>query len=204
MKTRNYLGKQDENRGIFAFFIVFSFVLIILLAVAALNGFWKASDNKGITSIDKFATELEKVYASITKFEVQESKLTLSGKVTENLNENVLSKLQDVKIVLKDSTGDKYEYNVDYYVSTKAIEFSTIDEKSKVSTIDLANIESGEYYVLLKITYRSNNTESGYRERFYSLKNTTDINEIKWNELSVSFKEATRVSNYLLITDKAE
>ena len=29
MKTNNYIGKQDENRGIIAFFVVFLIVILI-------------------------------------------------------------------------------------------------------------------------------------------------------------------------------
>lgn len=202
MKTKNYLGKQDENRGIYAFCIVFAIFLVGVLILAALNGFSKSSLNKGITSIDKISNEIEKVFVSTSRFEMQDGKITLEGKITESLNESILSKLQDVKLVLKNADGNVYEYNVDYYISTKAIDFSTIDENSKVTTMDISNIESGEYFVFLKLKYNSANTELGYRERYYSLKNMTEVNEYTYNDFKISFGGSTRVQNYLMISDK--
>ena len=53
MKTNNYLGKRDENRGIIIFFIVFFIALAIAGIIVAINNLKQGKETEGITKIDE-------------------------------------------------------------------------------------------------------------------------------------------------------
>ena len=91
MKTENYIGKQDENRGIIAFAIVFVIVLIIICIIVAFNKIKSVSEEKGISSVDEMYYDLQKTNTDVVRFELDGSNLILDGDYKENVNEYLLS-----------------------------------------------------------------------------------------------------------------
>ena len=110
MKSKNYLGKPDENRGIILFAVVF---VIILLAVFAISKI--ANGNKIDTiTIEGDLAVVEKIEAEVNKVEIKDNTLVLEGVLNAGLTQSRIVKLRDVDIVLRNNLEDKYEYNVKY------------------------------------------------------------------------------------------
>lgn len=199
MKTNNYLGRHDENRGIIIFFIIFAIVLLIIGGITILNNAKEDKENEGITSIDQMVSMLENEVCDVEKFEINENKLVLEGVLQHQISGSILSKLKGIQVVLKNKDGDKYEYDTDYYISTEKIDFSSVKEGNQNSEIDLDAIEKGEYYVFLRLKYESTKSESGYRYLYYTLRSNTDTKHIEYNTMKISFGSSKRVSDYLTI-----
>ncbi len=199
MRTKNYLGRHDENRGIVLFCIVLGIVLTIILGISVATNSNKKQD-KGVSNADGIATIVEKQLGNVDTFEIKDNSLVLKGMINEGISENLILKLQDVKFVLKDKSGDKYEFDADYFISTEGIEFSSILEDK--NGINLESIDSGEYYVLIRIKYESTKTEEGYKYRYYTLKNGTENNNAIFNNMNIFFDTSDNVSSYLTIENK--
>ena len=172
MRTNNYLGSRDENRGIVLFGLVFGVLLVIVLAIT----FVVNSNNKekGVSNQHALSTVVESQMCDINTFEEDNGRLIIEGELSEEVNEYIIRNLQTVELVLKDSTGDKYVYTTDYYLSTEGIEFSSIQEDEEESNIILSEIDKGNYYVLLRVRYENSNNEDGYVYRYYTFKNNTE------------------------------
>lgn len=199
MKSNNYLGKHDENRGI----VIFCIILLIILAgiggIVLINKYSTPKDMIGAKSIDDISSYIQKQECDINKFEIDKNKLILQGELKESVNESILSKLRNIEIVFKNKDGDKYEYSTDYFITNEGIDFSSIDENSKESKINLDELEQGEYFVFLRLKYESSKTDSGYRYRYYTLKNSTEVNEQNYNNIKLLFNSSSKVSSYLTI-----
>ena len=115
---------------------------------------------------------------------------------------SIISKLENVELVLKDKTGDKYIYKTNYYIATDRIEFSSIPKDSKESEINLDEVAKGEYFVLLRMKYESSKTEEGYRYRYYTFNNQTQNNNLEYNGMNILFDSSESVSSYLTIEHK--
>lgn len=201
MKTNNYLGRHDENRGIILFCLVFGILIAVILGVSLVSNSNKKSE-KGVSSSDKIASVVEKEVYSVNKFEIDDDKLVLEGELEEEVTDSIVTKLQDVELVLKDKDGDKYVYKTNYYIATDKIEFSSVLEDDDKSSIDLSQIDSGEYFVLLRIKFESTKTEEGYRYRYYTLKNDTENNNVEYEGMNIYFDSSDSVSSYLTIEEK--
>lgn len=199
MKTNNYLGRHDENRGIILFFIIFAIILVIIGGVTLLNNAKINEENEGITSIDQMESMLEKQICDVDIFEIKDNKLVVGGALNEKINESILSKLKGVEIVLKNKDGDKYVYETDYFISTEKIDFSSIKEGNETSEIDLDALEKGEYFAFLRLKYESSSSENGYKYRYYTLRSNTEIKNLDYNTIKVSFGTSKKVSDYLTI-----
>lgn len=199
MKTNNYLGRHDENRGIILFFIIFAIVLVVIGVVTISNNAKKDKENEGITSIDQMVSMLEDESCDIEKFEIDENRLVLQGLLQHQISDTILSKLRGVQIVLKNKDGDKYVYDTDYYISSEKIEFSSIKEGAQSSEIDLDAIEKGEYYAFLRLKYESSKSETGYRYLYFTLKSNTETKHIEYNTMKISFGTSKKVTDYLTI-----
>ena len=164
MKTNNYIGKQDENRGIIAFFVVFLIVSLIFGIIFLSSKLKGHSDEKGISSIDDMYYELQRTNSDIKRFEIHGDKLIIEGEHKENLNQNLLSKLVNLQLVLKNSEGDKYVFDLDYYISIEGIDYKTykINGDTADYYVDLSTIEPGEYFAFLRTKTESSKTEDGY------------------------------------------
>lgn len=198
MKTNNYLGRHDENRGIIIFCLVFGVLLTIILGVTFVSNS-DNEDKKGISSYDGLTSVIEKQIADVDNFELDGSKLILKGELKEKVTEAIIVKLQNVQLVFKDKNGDKYEFDTEYFISDTGIEFSSILEDEEESNIDLEKISNGEYFVLLRIKYESAKNENGYKYKYYTLRNNAENNNVKFNEMNIFFDSSDRVSSYLTI-----
>ena len=118
---------------------------------------------------------------------------------SEEVNEYIIRNLQTVELVLKDSTGDKYVYTTDYYLSTEGIEFSSIQEDEEESNIILSEIDKGNYYVLLRVRYENSNNEDGYVYRYYTFKNNTENNNVEMEGMNIYFDIIDDSFSYLTI-----
>ena len=148
MRTNNYLGSRDENRGIVLFGLVFGVLLVIVLAIT----FVVNSNNKekGVSNQHALSTVVESQMCDINTFEEDNGRLIIEGELYEEVNEYIIRNLQTVELVLKDSTGDKYVYTTDYYLSTEGIEFSSIQEDEEESNIILSEIDKGKLLCIIK------------------------------------------------------
>lgn len=197
MKTKNYIGRHDENRGIALFCIVFVVLLIVVLGITiAANSSNK--NHKGLSETDDVLSLLEKQLCDINKFEIKDNSLSIEGELNADITEAILTKLQNVQIVLKDKTGDRYEFNTDYFISTESISFSSTLENEE-NSINLDNIESGKYYVLVRIKYESTKAEEGYRYRYYTLKNGTDNSNVEYNNINIHFDSTEETESFLIM-----
>ncbi len=199
MKTNNYLGKRDENRGIIIFFIVFFIALAIAGIIVAINNLKQGKETEGITKIDEMSKSIKSTMCDIEKFEIDQEKLILEGTLNEKIKEYLIGDIEDIQIILKDNESDKYMYDLDYYISTDSIVFSTIDEESNESNIKLNEIEPNEYFVFLRIKYDSPNSESGYRYEYYTLNNTTSTDALEYENAKIYFSNSAKVESYLTI-----
>lgn len=200
MRTNNYLGSRDENRGIVLFCLVFGVLLAIGLGITfVVNS--NTKDN-GVKSQNAISSIVENEICDINTFEEHNGNLVIEGILSEEVNEYIIRRLQNVEIVLKDSKGDKYEYSTDYYISTEGVEFSSILEEEKESKINLEDILSGEYYVLLRVKYESTNNENGFIYKYYTFKNNTENNNIEFDGINVYFDSLEDSITYLTIEKK--
>lgn len=200
MRTNNYLGSRDENRGIVLFCLVFGVLIAIGLGITfVVNSNTKDS---GVKSQNAISSLVEKEVCDINTFEENDGKLLIEGILSEEVNEYIIRRLQEVEIVLKDSKGDKYEYPTDYYISTEGVEFSSILEDEKESNINLNDISSGEYFVLLRVKYESSNNEEGFIYRYYTLKNNTENNNVEYEGTNIYFDSLENSITYLTIEKK--
>lgn len=197
MKTNNYLGKQDENRGIILFCLILGIIFAIVLGISFAKG--SKNEKSGVSNSDEISSIVEKQLCDIDQFMIINDRLVLEGELKEEVTESIVIKLKNVQIVLKDKNGDKYEYNTDYYISTEGIKFSSIIEEENDSEIELDKINNGEYFVLLRIEYESTKSETGYKYRYYTLKNNTDINNIEYDKMNIFFDSTEKVSSFLTI-----
>ena len=193
MKSKNYLGKHDENRGIVIFFLVFIVVIAIIFFMIHSNN--KEEKEIGVSSIDAMYSSLEDETGAIKEFKLIDNNLILSGSVKNSLDNTVISNIENVQMVFKNKDGDKYAYDLDYFISTDNIEFSLL----KDNNINLDEFENGEYFVFLRIKYTSQKTDEGYRYKYYTLKNDTENNELLYNNISISFSTSSKVKNYLTV-----
>jgi hypothetical protein len=197
LKTNNYLGKQDENRGIILFCLILGIIFAIVLGISFAKG--SKNEKSGVSNSDEISSIVEKQLCDIDQFMIVNDRLVLEGELKEEVTESIVIKLKNVQIVLKDKNGDKYEYNTDYYISTEGIKFSSIIEEENDSEIELDKINNGEYFVLLRIEYESTKSETGYKYRYYTLKNNTDINNIEYDKMNIFFDSTEKVSSFLTI-----
>lgn len=202
MKTNNYIGKQDENRGIIAFFVVFLIVSLIFGIIFLSSKLKGNSDEKGISSIDDMYDELQRTNSDVKRFEIHGDKLIIEGEHKENLNQNLLSKLVNLQLVLKNSEGDKYVFDLDYYISTEGIDYKTyvINGDTADYYVDLSTIEPGEYFAFLRTKTESSKTADGYIYKYYTLENKTETNELSYETTTVKFDSSKKIESFLTIT----
>lgn len=202
MKTNNYIGKQDENRGIIAFFVVFLIVSLICGIIFLSSKLKGHSDEKGISSVDDMYYELQRTNSDIKRFEIHGDKLIIEGEHKENLNQNLLSKLVNLQLVLKNSEGDKYVFDLDYYISIEGIDYKTykINGDTADYYVDLSTIEPGEYFAFLRTKTESSKTEDGYIYKYYTLENKTETNELSYETTTVKFDSSKKIESFLTIT----
>ena len=194
MKSKNYLGKPDENRGILIALAIF---VVIFALVFIINVISKSHDIEEVVFEEDFAVA-EKTTATISKLEVTESKVLIEGLLKAGLTQARIIKLRDVDLVLRANQEDKYEFNLGYHISAEDIDFSTKLKDSIV--LDLNQIEPGEYKVFLRVKSESSSNEQGYAYKYYSLASGEELQNIEQEGLKISFDKYKGVLDYLTIT----
>lgn len=194
MKSKNYLGKPDENRGILIALAIF---VVIFAIVFIINAISKSKDIEEVVFEEDFAV-VEKTTASVNKLEVKDSKVLIEGILKAGLTQARIIKLRDVDLVLRANQEDKYEFNLGYHISAEDIDFSTNLKDSIV--LDLNQIEPGEYKAFLRIKFESSSNGQGYAYKYYSLSNGAELTNIEQEGLKISFDKYKGVLDYLTIT----
>ena len=194
MKSKNYLGKPDENRGILIALAIF---VVIFALVFIINVISKSHDIEEVVFEEDFAVA-EKTTATISKLEVTESKVLIEGLLKAGLTQARIIKLRDVDLVLRANQEDKYEFNLGYHISAEDIDFSTKLKDSIV--LDLNQIEPGEYKVFLRVKFESSANEQGYAYKYYSLASSEELQNIEQEGLKISLDKYKGVLDYLTIT----
>ena len=194
MKSKNYLGKPDENRGILIALAIF---VVIFALVFIINVISKSHDIEEVVFEEDFAVA-EKTTATISKLEVTESKVLIEGLLKAGLTQARIIKLRDVDLVLRANQEDKYEFNLGYHISAEDIDFSTKLKDSVV--LDLNQIEPGEYKVFLRVKFESSSNEQGYAYKYYSLASSEELQNIEQEGLKISLDKYKGVLDYLTIT----
>lgn len=194
MKSKNYLGKPDENRGILIALAIF---VVIFAVVFIINAISKSHDIEEVVFEEDFAVA-EKTTASISKLEVTESKVLIEGLLKAGLTQARIIKLRDVDLVLRANQEDKYEYNLGYHISAEDIDFSTKYKDNIV--LDLNQVEPGEYKVFLRVKFESSSNEQGYAYKYYSLASSEELQNIEQEGLKISLDKYKGVLDYLTIT----
>ena len=138
----------------------------------------------------------------LKRFEIHGDKLIIEGEHKENLNQNLLSKLVNLQLVLKNSEGDKYVFDLDYYISIEGIDYKTykINGDTADYYVDLSTIEPGEYFAFLRTKTESSKTEDGYIYKYYTLENKTETNELSYETTTVKFDSSKKIESFLTIT----
>ena len=175
MKSKNYLGKPDENRGILIALAIF---VVIFALVFIINVISKSHDIEEVVFEEDFAVA-EKTTATISKLEVTESKVLIEGLLKAGLTQARIIKLRDVDLVLRANQEDKYEFNLGYHISAEDIDFSTKLKDSVV--LDLNQIEPGEYKVFLRVKSESSSNGQGYAYKYYSVSHKTPQTSYTYN-----------------------
>lgn len=194
MKSKNYLGKPDENRGILIALAIF---VVIFAIVFIINAISKSKDIEEVVFEEDFAV-VEKTTASVNKLEVKDSKVLIEGILKAGLTQARIIKLRDVDLVLRANQEDKYEFNLGYHISAEDIDFSTNLKDNIV--LDLNQIEPGEYKAFLRIKFESSSNGQGYAYKYYSLSNGAELTNVEQEGLKISFDKYKGVLDYLTIT----
>ena len=197
MRTKNYLGKYDENRGIVLFLIVFIIFVLLMAGIFITSNFKNSNKNEKVSSIDDMILSIEHKECNVNKFELEDNKLIIDGTLEDSLPENLISRIEEVQIVFMDKTGDRYAFDTNYLIYPDKVEFSSVDEESKKSIIELDKIEESEYFIFFRIKYDSNSSEEGFRYRYYTLTNNTENNQINYNNIDLHFDSSGKVESYL-------
>lgn len=193
MKSKNYLGKPDENRGI----LIFAALFIVILLGAFFIGKMANKNNKDSIVIEGDLSVVEKIEADVNKIELKDNLLTIEGVLNAGLTQSRIVKLRDVDLVLRNNNEDKYEYNIKYYISAEKIEFSSV-LKNKVE-LNLKDVEPGEYTLLLRIKFESASNENGYAYKYYTLKASGETNNTSADGITISKENYKSVFNYLKV-----
>lgn len=117
---------------------------------------------------DDLFENVQSELVNVNKYLVYGTHLNIYGKLNLDLTN---SKIDEVKLVLKDIQGDELEFIVNYKVDTSSITFNTADKINE--GINLEGIPKGKYYILLK-------TISSSKVSYYLLDNTTKYNNIEY------------------------
>ena len=89
MKTNNYIGRHDENRGIILFCLVFGILIAIVLGISLASNLNK-DKTKGASSADGIATIIEKQIYDINEFKIEDGKLILEGELKDKVSDSMI------------------------------------------------------------------------------------------------------------------
>ena len=163
--------------------------LIILIIIIGGLGFGAYSyfneESKKERATEKLFETVNKKQVEITKYIVYGTHLNIEGELDKKLYEdNIL----DAKLILKDLKNKTQEFDVEYELSNDdKFTFKTSDKINE--GIDLEELKNGNFYFFLRITEKElNDKEKKENVEYYSLKNTTDYEDLEYYTITKNEK----------------
>jgi len=163
--------------------------LIILIIIIGGLGFGAYSyfneESKKERETEKLFETVNKKQVEITKYIVYGTHLNIEGELDKKLYEdNIL----DAKLILKDLKNKTQEFDIEYELSNDdKFTFKTSDKINE--GIDLEELKSGNFYFFLRITEKElNDKEKKENVEYYSLKNTTDYEDLEYYTITKNEK----------------
>jgi len=163
--------------------------LIILIIIIGGLGFGAYSyfneESKKERATEKLFETVNKKQVEITKYIVYGTHLNIEGELDKKLYEdNIL----DAKLILKDLKNKTQEFDIEYELSNDdKFTFKTSDKINE--GIDLEELKNGNFYFFLRITEKElNDKEKKENVEYYSLKNTTDYEDLEYYTITKNEK----------------
>lgn len=157
----------------------------VIIAVVILISYLYGNEQKRkvLSNIEDKIAEVNKYYVYGTHFNI-ESKL--EGIETSNI--------RDIKYVLLDIAENEKEYDTIYEISGNKLKVMTSNLINE--GIYLENIESGKYFLLLKITYSNDEI------KYHSMRNNTNYEDIEY--YTITHKNSNKKINIGFDTSNLE
>lgn len=156
----------------------FKLVVLVMAIVGIVFGVW-FTIKKRVPDISQKEVE-EKIFgmiqtktAEVTNFYTYGRAFNLKGKIT-NINKD---NFESVKLLITDGKQYEKECTLNYEFEDKNLNFVSNNEMN--SGIILDNLNSGEYYVLLRLKLNNSNDP-----RYYSFSNSSKGNKISYYTIS--------------------
>jgi len=163
--------------------------LIILIIIIGGLGFGAYSyfneESKKERATEKLFETVNKKQVEITKYIVYGTHLNIEGELDKKLYEdNIL----DAKLILKDLKNKTQEFDIEYELSND--DKFTFKNSNKLNEgIDLEELKNGNFYFFLRITEKElNDKEKKENVEYYSLKNTTDYEDLEYYTITKNEK----------------
>ncbi len=157
---------------------LFKLVVLVMAIVGIVFGVW-FTIKKRVPDISQKEVE-EKIFgmiqtktAEVTTFYTYGRAFNLKGKIT-NINKD---NFESVKLLITDGKQYEKECTLNYEFEDKNLNFVSNNEMN--SGIILDNLNSGEYYVLLRLKLNNSNDP-----RYYSFSNSSKGNKISYYTIS--------------------
>ena len=122
----------------------------------------------------------------VNEYYIYGTHFNIKGNISDIESKN----LKDIKVVILDSWDKEIEYPVKYRIEDDIIKVETSELINEGIYLD--DIDTGNYYCLLKIVYENNNV------KYYSMENKTDYPSVEYytitnnrknKKVNISFKE---------------
>lgn len=152
--------------------IIYITVMVILLLslIYSLNNTKSIKKTKELTY--SLFEDLQSELVDVNKYIIYGTHLNINGKLDVDLKD---SKIEKVKLVLKDIEEIEIPFEINYTIDKQLIEFNT---SNQINTgIYLEEIPEGQYYILLKIVVSNENVKS---DKYYLLDNTTKYESLEY------------------------
>lgn len=138
---------------------------------------------------------IEKTNVEINKYVVYGTHLNIEGVIDKKLYEdNILS----AELIFKNLDGKDEKFKIEYELSDDKFVFKTSDYINE--GINLENLKTGNYYILIKITEKNLSEEKDAKDKvsYYSLTNKTSYKNLEYytitkndknNKIDISFNK---------------
>ena len=164
--------KQKQKAVSKAIILIF-IVIIVLIFFGAIFLYKNSQDERTITR--NIFAELENIEANLTEYIVYGTHLNLKGDVYDDI-----SNIKDVNLILTNQDGEDEKIKLKYEEKDGGVTFSTSD---LINTgIDLEEIGTGKYFMLIEVKYGEMNTKPVTKK--YAICNKTEYDEILYYTLT--------------------
>lgn len=159
------------------------FIIFLIIAFFFITSYLNEKEQKR-----KVLIGIENEIMIVNEYYVYGTHFNITGVLSDIPTTNI----KDIKIVLLDKRDSEKVYDTIYEIKENNIQITTSKLINKGIYLD--NIESGEYYGLLKIIYENGNV------KYYSMKNNTNYSDIEYytitkdkenKKISIGFKESS-------------